>query len=68
MINIYSEGPVGIRGKEFGDQDLEKVSGTSNFLVALSPIEYSLQKDNLTKIGEIKNHNDELVFILAEPK
>lgn len=55
-------------GKEFGDQNLEKLAGSNNYLVALSPIEYNLQKQNLNKIKEIKNNNDELVFIVAEPK
>jgi len=55
-------------GKELGDQDLVKLAGGKNFLIALSPIEYELQKDNLSEIGEIRNHNNELVFVIAVPK
>lgn len=55
-------------GKELGDQDLEKLSGTENYIVALSPIEYDLQKNNINKIDEIKNHNNEVVFIIGTKK
>lgn len=55
-------------GKELGDQNLEKIAGTNNYLVALSPIEFSLQKQNLNVINEVRNHNGEIVFIVAEPK
>ena len=57
-----------MEGSELGDQDLEKIAGTPGYLVALSPIEYGQQKENLSVIKEIYNHNNELVFIIAEPK
>ncbi len=55
-------------GKELGDQDLEKLSGTKNFLVALSPSEYSYQENKIKVVKEIVNHNNELVFIIGELK
>lgn len=57
-----------MQGKELGDQDLEKLAGTQNYIVALSPSEYKLQKNNLKVVNRIKNHNNELVFIIATPK
>lgn len=57
-----------MNGRELGDQDLRKLAGKSNYLVALSPVEYNLQKKNLVVVKEIKNHNNELVFIVAKPK
>lgn len=57
-----------MNGKELGDQDLEKLAGTKNILVALSPVEYSLQKDKINVVKEIKNHNNELVFIIGTLK
>ncbi len=55
-------------GIELGNQNLENLSGSRNTLVALSPLEYSLQMNNLIKISEIKNHNEETVFVLAKIK
>lgn len=57
-----------MNGKELGDQNLKKVAGTENFLVALSPLEYNLQKDDIEITHEIKNHNNETVFILGEAR
>ena len=54
-----------MKGRELGDQDLVKLSGTRNILIAFSPIEYELQKENVRKISEIRNHNNEIVFIMA---
>lgn len=57
-----------MNGKELGDQDLEKLAGSRNILIALSPIEYKLQKDNIEVVKEVKNHNNELVFIIGKLK
>ncbi|MEK9176619.1 MAG: glycosyltransferase family 39 protein [Patescibacteria group bacterium] len=57
-----------MNGKELGDQDLKKFANTSNALVALSPVEYNLQKNNLEVVKEIKNHNNEVVFIVGTLK
>jgi len=57
-----------LNGRELGDQDLKKMSGTKNYIVALSPQEFKDQKENLVVVNEIRNHNNELVFIIAKPK
>lgn len=57
-----------MNGKELGDQNLEKLAGSKKILVALSPVEYELQKDNIEVVKEIKNHNNELVFIIGTLK
>lgn len=55
-------------GKELGDLDLEELAKGSSALVALSPLEYNLQKENLDIIKEIRNHNNELVFYVGKLK
>ncbi len=57
-----------MNGKELGDQNLQDLAGTKNFIVALSPVEFNLQKQNLEIVKEIKNHNNEIVFILGRPR
>lgn len=57
-----------MKGQELGEVDLVKFSGTRNMMIALSPIEYELQKENVKKISEIKNHSNEIVFVITEPK
>lgn len=54
--------------KELGDQDLRRFAGTNNALIALSPVEYDLQKQNLNVMTEIKNHNNDVVFIVGTLK
>ena len=53
-------------GQELGDLDLEEFGGTLNMLIALSPIEYSLQNENVRVLDMIKNHNGEIVFYIGE--
>lgn len=57
-----------MQGRELGDLNLEKLTGTRNILIALSPAEYELQKENVKTIDVIQNHNNETVFILGELK
>ena len=57
-----------MNGKELGDQNLEKFAGTKNALIALSPVEYNLQKQNINIKTEIRNHNNEVVFIVGTLK
>lgn len=57
-----------MEGKELGDQDLGKIAGTNNYIVALSLVEFELQKEKLSIIKEVRNKNNDLVFIIAEPK
>jgi len=45
--------------------DLEKLAGSKNTLVALSPEEYQAQEQNIKKINQIKNHKGEIVFIVG---
>ncbi len=55
--------------QELGDVNLREFAKTSRrLLVALSPQEHDMQKENITKITEIKNHNNETVFIVGEVK
>lgn len=54
-----------MKGRELGDQDLVKLSRTNNILIAFSPVEYELQKNKVNKISEVRNHNNEIVFIMA---
>lgn len=46
--------------------NLFEIADNKKTLVALSPDEYQKHKQVITKINEIKNHNNELVFILGE--
>ncbi len=55
-------------GQELDHEDLQKLAGAKNILVALSPVEYELQKDNVVKLTEIKDHNNKVVFIMAKPR
>lgn len=57
-----------MNGKELGDQNLEKFAKTRNALFALSPVEYDLQKQNINVATKIKNHNNEVVFIIGTLK
>jgi 4-amino-4-deoxy-L-arabinose transferase-like glycosyltransferase len=53
--------------QELGDIGLGKYARTSKrLLVALSPEEYAGQKNNMTKLTEIKNYNNEVIFIVGE--
>ena len=52
-------------GKELGDIDLRKFAGTNNALIALSSVEYSMQKDNVNVVKEIRNHNNDIVFFVT---
>jgi len=53
-------------GRELGELDLEEYGETPNLLIALSPIEYSLQKEKVRVVHTIINHNNEPVFFLGE--
>ena len=58
---------------ENGQHELENVNIKSwtkshNILVALSPVEYLNQKNNIKELTRIYNHNHELVFIVGEIK
>ena len=57
-----------MNGKELGEQDIEKFAGIKNVLIALSPVEYNLQKERINVAKEIKNHNNEIVFIVGTLK
>lgn len=52
-------------GKELGDQNLRELGGEGKILVALSPVEYEMQKNNIDVATRIINHNNELVFIVG---
>ncbi len=53
--------------QELGDVNLREFAKTSGrLLVALSPQEYDTQKKNINKLTEIKNHNNEMIFIVGE--
>mgnify|MGYP001610204663 FL=1 len=55
--------------QELGNVNLREFAKTSRrLLVALSPQEYDAQKENINKLTEIKNHNNETVFIVGEVK
>jgi 4-amino-4-deoxy-L-arabinose transferase-like glycosyltransferase len=55
--------------QELGSVNLRKYAKTSKYLlVALSPEEYNDQKNNITKLTEIKSHNNGVVFIVGEVK
>lgn len=55
--------------QELGDINLRKYANTlGHLLVALSPEEYNTQKYNINKLAEIKNHNNQLVFIIGDVK
>jgi len=56
---------------ESGQHELENVNipawtNSNNILVALSPIEYQNQKNNMHELTRIYNHNKDLVFIVGE--
>lgn len=53
---------------ELGNLDLKKYAKANHLLVALSPEEYSPQQQNINKLTEIKDHNNQLVFIVGEIK
>lgn len=57
-----------INRKELGEEDLEKLSGTKKYIVALSPEEYLKLQEKLVVVDEIRNHNNEVVFLIAKPK
>lgn len=46
--------------------DLAEFAGSKNTLVVLSPKEYSMQKDHIEKLTDIRNNNNELVFIVGK--
>jgi len=55
--------------QELGDINLRKYAKTKGkLLVALSPGEYIPQKDTIIKLTEIKNHNNQTVFIVGKAK
>ncbi len=53
-------------GKELGNVNLKEFAGGEKILVALSPEEYAMQTHKPRKLQEIRNHNNELVFIVGE--
>ena len=55
-----------MNGKELHDTDLRKFAGSERVLVALSPEEFEAQKENIHTLTEIKNHNNEIVYIVGE--
>lgn len=46
--------------------NLEEFAKSNNVLVVLSPEEFTIQKEHIQKLTEIKNHNNELVFIIGK--
>ena len=55
--------------QELGNINLRKYANTSgHLLVALSQEEYDLQKDNINRLTEIKNHDNQTVFIVGTVK
>lgn len=53
---------------ELDHVDLKKFANADNILVALSSQEYDVQKDNVDKLDEIRNKNNEIVFIVGRVK
>ncbi len=54
---------------ELGHVNLKEFAKTSGrLLVVLSEEEYNAQQNNVSKLTEIRNHNNELVFIVGEVK
>ena len=53
-------------GREYDQENLSRLAGTDNFLVALSPGEYSFQEKNIKLIKKIYNQNGDLIFIVGE--
>jgi 4-amino-4-deoxy-L-arabinose transferase-like glycosyltransferase len=51
---------------ELNNVNLKEMARAQKVLVALSPSEFESQKDHVKKLTEIKNHNNELVFIVAQ--
>ena len=57
----------GVGEKELDKVDLRSMTaGDKSVLVALSPSEFEIQESHINKITEIKNHNNESVFIIGE--
>ncbi len=54
--------------QELGNVNLKQFAKADRILVALSEEEYNMQRDNVNKLTEIRNHNNELVFIVGEAK
>jgi 4-amino-4-deoxy-L-arabinose transferase-like glycosyltransferase len=55
--------------QELRDINLREYAKTlKRLLIALSLEEYENQKDNIVKLAEIKNHKNEVVFIVGEAK
>lgn len=54
--------------QELGSVNLKQFANVNKILIALSEEEYSMQKGNINKLTEIKNHNSETVFIVGEVK
>ncbi len=48
--------------------DLRKMSNAKKVLVALSPQEYKVQKNNINKITEIRDNNNDVEFIIGNLK
>lgn len=57
-----------MKGIELWETDLKKIAGDKKTLLVLAPVDYELKKAEVKKITSIYNHNNELVFIIAELK
>jgi len=51
--------------QELDNEDLAKLSGSKNVLVALSPGEYASQRSHINKTSEIKNHKGDVLFVVG---
>jgi 4-amino-4-deoxy-L-arabinose transferase-like glycosyltransferase len=55
--------------QELGDINLRKYAKTSSrLLVALSPQEYDKQKQNISELTQIKDHNNQIIFVVGKVK
>lgn len=54
--------------QELDSVDLIEFAESENALIALTPLEYNLQKDHIDVLYEIKNRDNRVVFIVGTPK
>lgn len=54
------------QGVELENVNLRELAKTNNALVALSPKEYAKQNKHIKKLTEIRDHHNEVVFIIGE--
>lgn len=54
------------KGTEFENLNLEKFAETTNFLSALSPVEYEKHKESLNLIEVIKSEDGNIIFYISE--